>query len=286
MPKSNSPVDSRSTEEILREMEQLSADIDSAVSNISPTDSSSPRPAPPHRGGGALKSLLGFFVSVDPKEGEVSTAAGSVDASTEEGEPSSAATQGESSNKKRVRDLVADEPVPEFAEPESVGSDLAAKPFEEIYGEAGVADSACSVDELAKLLDNPAVINQPLSVKIIAVKVALSSKGVEIDVPIADAVRRDRALDAYQAMLAEHAGKVQSRNNELIEHLTKETEEYLKRKQVEMEALRSETAEISRQALDFALRREAEEKRMAELISPFLEGKPLPITVGNQKTQS
>ena len=121
-----------------------------------------------------------------------------------------------------------------------------------------------------------------MSVKVVAVDLALSAKCVGLDVPIADAVRRDRALDAFQEMLDERARAAEERNAARIQQLTKEAEEYLKRKQEEMEALRAETAEAKRQTADFALRREAEEKRLAELISPFLEGKPSPLTVGTR----
>jgi hypothetical protein len=103
-----------------------------------------------------------------------------------------------------------------------------------------------------------------------------------MDVPIADAVRRDRALDAFQELLDERARAAEERNTEGIQQLTREAEEYLKRKQEEMDALRAEIVEAKRQSADFALRREVEEKRLAELISPFLEGKPSPVTVGGQ----
>ena len=53
----------------------------------------------------------------------------------------------------------------------------------------------------------------------------------------------------------------------------------------EMEALRGESMEAQRQMIDFSVRREAEEKRLADLISPFLEGKPNPVTVGNQSSE-
>jgi hypothetical protein len=225
-----------------------------------------------------MKSLLNFFVSVEPEEGVAADAeAPPADASdAPDAAPPPARAAGP-----RVADLVADEEPPTFSAPDS-GGDLAAKSLEEIYTEAGLGDSQCSVDELAKLLENPAIASQPMSIKVVAVNLALSAKGVGTDVPIADAVRRDRALDAYQAMLDARARAAEERNAEQIQRLTKEAEEYLKRKQVEMEALRAETAEAKRQSFDFAARREAEEKRLAELISPFLEGKPGPVTVGNQ----
>lgn len=266
--------DQRSTDEILREMEELSKSMDSTISDISrgPGDAQSSSPASPRRGGSTMKSLLNFFVSVEPEEGGAESA-------TAPNAPEAA--QGAQAKGPRVADLVADEKPPTFEQPEG-GGDLAAKPLEEIYAEAGLGDSQCSVDELAKLLDNPAVASQPMSVKVVAVNLALSAKGVRADVPVADAVRRDRALDAYQTMLDERARATEQRNAAQIERLTREAEEYLKRKQAETDALRAEAAEAKKQAADFSLRREAEEKRLAELISPFLEGKSSPVTIANR----
>jgi hypothetical protein len=271
------PEDNRSTEDILREMNELSQSIDSSIADISSEPQRQGAQPATHKRGGAMKSLLNFFVSVEPGEGESQQEANS---------PAAAVIPEAASTAKgtRVADLVAGEKPPTFEQfgSASGGGDLAAKSLEEIYMEAGLEDSPCSVDELAKLLENPALASHPMSIKVVAVNLALSAKGVGTDVPIADAVRRDRALDAYQAMLDERARAAEERNSAQIQQLTKEAEEYLKRKQQEMEALRAETAEAKRQSTDFATRRHNEEQRLAELISPFLEGKPSPVSVETQ----
>jgi phage host-nuclease inhibitor protein Gam len=270
--------DNRSTEDILREMNELSQSIDSSIADISSEPQRQAAPQATHKRGGAMKSLLNFFVSVEPGEDETqpeAEAAATSTAATPDAAPTAKAT--------RVADLVAGEEPPTFDQFSSAsGDDLAAKSLEEIYLEAGLGESPCSVDELEKLMENPALTNHPMSIKVVAVNLALSAKGVGTDVPIADAVRRDRALDAYQAMLDERARAAEERNSAQIQQLTREAEEYLKRKQQEMEALRAETAEAKRQSADFATRRQNEENRLAELISPFLEGKPSPVTVGTQ----
>jgi hypothetical protein len=255
-------------------MNELSQSIDSSIADISSAPQrQSAQPATQKRGG-AMKSLLNFFVSVEPGEDESRQEAAAP--------PAGVSTDAvETTTGTRVADLVAGEKPPTFEQFDSAtAGDFGAKSLEEIYLEAGLEDSQCSVDELAKLLENPALTNHPMSIKVVAVNLALSAKGVGPDVPIADAVRRDRALDAYQAMLNERARAAEERNTAEIQRLTKEAEEYLKRKQQEMEALRAETAEAKRQSADFATRREIEEKRLAELISPFLEDKPSPVTVG------
>jgi hypothetical protein len=260
MPSEKQPSLPKSTEEILREMEEMASESRSD----SPAKSS----------GGSLKSFLDFFVKVVPQEPE-----GEPSASAPKPKSAAAHSKQTPGAGARVGDLVAGEPKPKFAPPQTA-ADLSSKPFDEIYREAGITGSPCSVDELAKLMENPTVASQPLSVKIIAVNLALSAKGINHEAPIADAMRRDRALDAFQAMLDERSGDAEQRNLAKIQQLTLETEEYLKRKQAEMEALRQEIAEAKRQSLDFSARREAEEKRLANLIAPFLEGKPNPVTVG------
>lgn len=254
MPRPNQPAKPRSSEEILREMEELAQDTDRA-----PTRSS----------GGGLKSFLDFFVKVVPDETEMPA-------------PSPAPKAAPPlPTGPRVADLVAGEDAPQFAPPPNAAN-LAQKPFAEIYREADLVETPCSVDELARLLENPTVANQPMNVKVIAVNLALAAKGLGHDAPIADAVRRDRALDAYQQMLDARANQTEQTHLRQIEQLTRETEEYLKRKQAEIEALRAAIFDAQTQSRDFAVRREAEERRLADLISPFLADQPNPVTIGNQ----
>lgn len=264
MPKPTQPSKPRSSDEILREMEAMNRDNDSQSPR---TEASS---------GGGLKAFLDFFVKVVPDEGEAEGKASAIKSMPSGG------TQAPVPTRQRVADLVAGEAAPKFVAPPTTAADLSQRPFGEIYREAGVSDSPCSVDELAKLMENPAVANHPLNIKVVAVNLALSAKGVSHEVPIADAVRRDRALDAYQQMLSERARQAELRNQQRIEQLTRETEEFLKQKQIEIESLRADVTEVKRQADNFSIRREVEEKRLAELIGPFLEGKANPVSVGSQ----
>ena len=266
---SNKPPRAKSTEEILREMEAMS---EGKGLSSSSTES--------QKGGGAFKSLMNFFVKVVPEESEAPPPP--PEFTKPQVQPPRNAVPTTPRQPQRVADLIADEPAPKFHAPTKQGEDLAQREFTHIYKDAGLTNTPCSVDELATLLENPMVANQPLSVKIVAVNLTLSAKGIGIDVPIADAARRDRALDAYQNMLSERANQVEQRNAEKIQQITKEVEEYLKKKQIDMDALRNEAMEAKRQSIDFSVRRETEEKRLADLISPFLEGKPNPVTIGNQ----
>jgi hypothetical protein len=253
MPNPNQPNKPKSTEDILREMEEMSGNEGKAEASA---------------GGSALKSLLGFFVKVSDDEEAPAPVKMPVP-------PPSAPPQQAPRVGPRVGDLLANEPAPKIAPmpAQPVGVNLAEEPFEEIYKAAGLPPSQCSVDDLAKLLENPTIANQPMAVKVVAVNLTLSAKNLTAEEPIADALRRDRALDAYQAMLAERVVNTEQRNSAKIQQISQEV--------AEMDALKAEVAEAKKQSVEFAIRREIEEKRMADLITPFLEGKPNPVTIGN-----
>src|SRR5262245_59964009 len=128
MPESKRP---KTTDEILREMEEMSK-------GVSDSDSK-PQAAPKSEGGGALKSLLGFFIKVHDED-EQAPAANPAHApgAPQKGQPAAKGQQPNlpQSGQRRVEDLVANEPVPKFAPPKkSLNADLSVKPFEELYAE-------------------------------------------------------------------------------------------------------------------------------------------------------
>lgn len=285
-------------EKMLKDMEMMSKGIGDKPA------------APAHRnegsGGGALKSLLGFFVKIhdddeDAPKAQTPTpkpATAPMPSMPSSGSPMPQANASMPSmpqqhpemagSQRKVSDLVANEPPLKFNPPAFTPQqeDLSAKQFEDIYHEAGILKNKGSVDELLELMQSPTVANQPLSIKVIAVNLALGAKGVKIDDYIADAVRKDQALDAYQLMLNERSSKIEEKTKTDIERIQKDVEEFLKKKQQEMEKLRSEATEAGRQSVEFSIRRQIEEQRLADAISPFLEGKPNPVSIGNTPERS
>ncbi len=272
----------RSTEDILREMAELSRGIEASENQqISESRKSEEKHA---REGGALKSLLGFFVKVHDDEAPPPPNPKGIKGIPAQPVTGTHVQTTVPEQPKRVADLVANEPLPQFIPPKATQIPLSEKPFEDIYREAGI-NSSVSVDHLLELMNSPTVQNQPMAVKVVAVNLALSAKGEKIDDYIADAVRKDRAIDAYQKMLSQRARDIEEKTKKEIERIQKEVEEYLKKKQAEIESLRAQATDCNKQSIDFSVRRLAEEQRLADAISPFLEGKPNPVTVGNDPDQ-
>lgn len=169
-------------------------------------------------------------------------------------------------------------PAPNF----SVSSDdMSSKDFTSIYREAGISESSFTVEKLNELLQDASLKDQPISTKTLVLKMALKAQNVEPSVPVTDAVQRDRSLDGYQKMLNARAKQIEVANSQTIQQINEEVKKYLEAKNAEMDKLRAETQEMKRQAEAFAIRRQEEERRLAEIIIPLLEGQPNPVSTGN-----
>jgi hypothetical protein len=173
------------------------------------------------------------------------------------------------------------EAIPAMQFTASNADDLSSISFADIYREAGVNESTFTVDKLAQLLQDPSLKDQPLSTKTLVLKMALKAQNVEPTVPVTDAIHRDRSLDAYQKMLNERAKSTESMNSQAVQQINDEVKTYLEQKNAEMDKLRAEIQKIKTQAEVFAIRRQEEERRLAEIIVPLLEGQPNPVNIGN-----
>jgi hypothetical protein len=211
-------------------------------------------------GSSFLKSIGGFFIS-------------KVDEESEHHQDATPPTPN------TVAAIAESEPTPEFT---ATSNDMSGKNFADIYAEAGVDDSSFTVDKLYELLQDPTLKDQPLSTKALVVKMALKAQNVAPNVPVTDAIQRDRALDAYQKMLNTRAAQTESNNAQLIQQINEEVRKYLEQKNAEMDTLKTEISEMKRQSEIFATRRFQEEQRLAEIIVPLLEGQPNPVTTGNK----
>ncbi|HQU81878.1 MAG TPA: hypothetical protein PKY59_02060 [Pyrinomonadaceae bacterium] len=246
-------------DKLLREVDDLTSGSQYESAEEVVPESVDPQTATPSGGSSFLKSIGGFFISKVEEEPEY-----------QDVPPPSPNT---------VSEMAESEPLPEF---ETTADDMSTKKFADIYAEAGVDESAFTVDKLNELLQDATLKDQPMSTKALVVKMALKAQNVTPDVPVNDAVKRDRALDAYQKMLNDRAAQTEAGNSQAIQQINEEVKKYLEQKNAEMDALRTETAEMKRQSEAFAARRVAEEQRLAEIVVPLLEGQPNPVTTGNK----
>ncbi len=243
------------------ELDKLLRDVDSLTSSTPQVQETQQveednQSTPEKKGSSFLDAVGGFFIS-------------KVDDETDTPPPSP----------NTVAQVSANIPTPTF---QATSDDMSSRAFADIYSEAGVDESSFTVDKLIVLLQDPSLKDQPLSTKTLVLKMALKAQNVEPTVPVTDAVTRDRALDAYQQMLNSLAAQTETQNSQKIQQINDEVKKYLEAKNAEMDALRTQTAEVKRQSEAFASRRSQEEQRLAEIIMPLLEGQPNPVSVGNK----
>lgn len=244
-------------DKLLREVDALTGNAQSEIEEMRE------KPSPAKKESNFLSSIGSFFIS-----------------KVEENETSTADVPPPTPN--TVGSIALTEPAPEFSAHEGGENDLSATAFADIYSAAGIDESDFTVDKLAVLLEDPTLKDQPLATKTLVLKMALKAQNVTPEAPVTDAVRRDKALDAYQKMLNARAEETERQNMQTIQQINEEVKTYLEQKNAEIDNLRTQTQEMRRQADDFAVRRQQEEQRLAQLIVPLLEGSSNPVSVGNQ----
>jgi len=249
------------------ELDKLLREVDSLTGSTPQAEEQQPVEenqisSPTKKGSSFLDAVGGFFIS------------------KVEDEPVSDQVDTPPPTPNTVAEVAEHIPTPQFSP--SGSDDFSNRAFADIYREAGVDESLFTVDKLVTLLQDPSLKDQPLSTKTLVLKMALKAQNVEPTVPVTDAVARDKALDGYQKMLNLLATQTEAENSSKIQQINDEVKKYLEAKNAEMDVLRTQSAEAKRHAENFALRRLAEEQRLAEIIMPLLEGQPNPVSIGNK----
>jgi hypothetical protein len=194
----------------------------------------------------------------------------------EPGEAPADAAAGE-----RERDIPAE--VFEAAEPRritrsEVPADVA--DFEAVFTEAGIELPAhgYGIDKVAEMLDSKRLSTLSREVKASAVMAALEAAGVPLRDVIQDAVRRDKALDAFEAAKGREIQELHARTETRIEEIKAEIDAFLKERNAELERLKAEEETANRAFLELQTRKRREEERLASLVAHFLEGGESPIS--------
>lgn len=171
-----------------------------------------------------------------------------------------------------------EEPAPKRIALSEVPTDVA--DFAAVYKEAGIELPAhgYGIDRVAEMLENKRLATLAREVKASAVLAALETAGVPIREVIQDAVRRDRALDQFEAAKQREVGELRAASETRIQETQKEIEEFLKKKNAEIADLKQAAEAAARAFADLQARKRKEEERLHEVVAHFIEGADNPIT--------
>ncbi len=185
---------------------------------------------------------------------------------------------------RRVTDLVEPDVLPTPPLPSSTPAtptgDLAI-----VYESAQIVapSHGYTVLKVAEMLQSEHIRALPREVKGKSVLVALDAAGVRVDDIVADAVRRDRALDTYERVLRQHLDDVRAKtaaeNAALEEEIAQRVSEL--RARIDDNTQRAAAEQAAFQA--WVGRKQLEEAAIAEAVGYFVSENP--VTTGPDQAQ-
>lgn len=176
----------------------------------------------------------------------------------------------------------------EAAEPRRITrSDVPASvvDFGAVYAEAGIELPlhGYGIDKVAEMLEGKRLATLTREVKATAVMAAIEAAGVPLRDVIQDAVRRDKALDAFEAAKGREIQELHARTETRTEQIKAEIDAFLKERNAELEQLKAAEDSANRAFLELQTRKRREEDRLASLVGHFLEGGDNPISTSSTK---
>ena len=212
------------------------------------------------------KKWYNLFVSVDSPQGEAATDS-----------PTSSPAQ-------TVADIASSLAVePKFTAPVS-----AAAGFDEIYKAAEIPDPphGYSIMKIAEMLQSERIRSLPAEVKKNSILLALDAAGVKIEDVIADAVKRDRALDAYERVQQRALDELESSKEKENSQIQAELDHLIQQHNARIQANRDSVTKEKERFYAWRLQKQQEEQKIADSVSPFVTENPITTGSSSSATQA
>lgn len=231
------------------------------------------------------KKWYNYFVSVDPESTGSQPPSGEGSAAARPGDAAQAIADIARSIQPAVDQRVEQRfqppvaPNPAAQSPSGSAAALMAKPlaFNEIYSAAEIPASphGYNILKVAEMLSSQHIKDLPSEVKRSSVMVALDAAGVKIQEIIEDAIRRDKALDAFERVGQKQVEDLEAakleENRKLQAELDKLTAEYKAKIQAN-----TDTATKRRESfLTWRIEKQKEEQKIADTVSYFVTDNPI-----------
>ena len=174
----------------------------------------------------------------------------------------------------------------DVAAPRIVRSAVAASvdTFEAVYDEAGIQlpPHKYGVDKVAEMLESKRLASLGREVKATAVLAALEAAQVPIRDVIQDAVKRDKALDDFEAAKEAEVQELKAQSQARIAAIKEEIDALLREKNAEIEGLKTAAEAAEAALVELQARKRKEEERLHDVVSHFIEGGDNPITTARR----
>jgi len=180
---------------------------------------------------------------------------------------------------RQVPSEVADIAPPRRVARSEVAADV--QDFAAVYKEAGITlpPHGYGVDRVSEMLQGKRLAMLSREVKATAVLAALEAARVDVQDVIEDGVRRDKALDAFEAAKERELVERKAGNETRVQSLRKDLDELLHKINSEIEKLKQESQAAEAAFAQLQIRKRQEEARLHDVVAHFVEGAN-PISTG------
>jgi hypothetical protein len=152
--------------------------------------------------------------------------------------------------------------------------------FDDIYDAAGIQTPAhCyTILKIADMLESEHLRGMAAPVKRSSILVALDAAGVKINDIIQDAVRRDRALDAFETLQARALQKLETEKSEEVARIQAEIDRYVAEQKARLEKSQQEVVREKERMRAWREAKRREEQRIATAVSYFALDQPISVS--------
>jgi hypothetical protein len=165
--------------------------------------------------------------------------------------------------------------------------------FEEIYRAAEIppAPQGYSIVKVSQMLESEHIRSQSSDVKRSSVLVALDAAGVNIKDVIQDAIRRDRALDAYERVQQRAVDELESGKSKENAQIQSEIDRHVTEQRAKIQANNDAVSREKERFTGWRLKKQQEERKIAETVGYFVSENPIttgeiaPSTSGSKTAQ-
>jgi hypothetical protein len=157
----------------------------------------------------------------------------------------------------------------------------AVEDFSAVYKEAGISlpPHGYGIERVSEMLAGKRLAALGREVRATAVLAALEAARVDVQDVIEDGIRRDKALDAFEAAKEREMVERKAHNEQRMQSLRKDLDELLRKINAEIEKLKQESTQVETEFAHLQVRKRQEEQRLFDVIAHFVEGAN-PISAG------
>lgn len=240
------------------------------------------------------KKWYNLFVSVDQLSGEEGGQPSEPDPSNPTGRTQSDPAAGKNPPGSAIGSsgLTAAQSVAQIAASLAAAPKLAAAgtdiSFDEIYRLAEIASPShgYTIAKVGDMLQSEHLRGLPPAVKRASVLTALEAAGVNIEEVIQDAVKRDRALDAYERAQQKALDNLEATKTKQNQDIQAELDRTVAEYQARMRANTDEVAKEKEHFFGWRLKKQQEEQKIADAVGYFLTENPITTSTSGSAPQA